>query len=82
MGKMCKTMSKQKLTLVTNLMLIHEVYGYTLTEMAAACGVSIPTVRMLMKDPERMTIRQVNGLANLTGIDMVSILSNQLIDVE
>lgn len=72
MGMTRELMSERKSTLVTNLLLI----------MAASCGVSVPTMRLIMRDPERMTIRQVDGLARLAGLDTITILSKPIIGVE
>lgn len=79
MGMTRELMSERKSTLVTNLLLIRNVYGFNLNEMAASCGVSVPTMRLIMRDPERMTIRQVDGLARLAGLDTIAILSKPII---
>lgn len=74
--------SQRKAMLLTNLLYIRDLYGYSTSELAASCGISAPTMRLIMKDPERLTIRQAGMIADLTGFDLHAFLFEPLIEAE
>lgn len=62
--------------LVSNLILIRRKYRYQVAEMCAACGVSAPTMRKYLENPELMTIGSLISISNLTGFPVEALMQN------
>ena len=62
--------------LVSNLILIRRKYRYQVAEMCDACGVSAPTMRKYLENPELMTIGSLISISNLTGFPVETLIQN------
>lgn len=63
-------------SLVSNLILIRRKYRYQVAEMCDACGVSAPTMRKYLENPELMTIGSLISISNLTGFPVETLIQN------
>lgn len=65
-----------KEALVSNLILIRRKYRYQVAEMCDVCGVSAPTMRKYLENPELMTIGSLISISNLTGFPVEALMQN------
>ena len=62
--------------LVSNLILIRRKYRYQVAEMCDACGVSAPTMRKYLENPELMKLGSLIRISNLTGFPVEALMQN------
>lgn len=76
------TESLNATVLKQNIYSLRVVWRWSIAELAVGIGVSTPTMSKLCKQPEHMTIQQLNALAAFTGFDAVKLATRSLTDAE
>ncbi len=66
--------------LQVNIALLRTTFRYTVTELATACGVSVPTMRRYMEDPSRMSVQQLCSLSKFTRIPINVLTGSPIIE--
>ena len=51
---------------------------YTITEFMAVCGISHPTMRKKLANPNLFTIAEINAIAELTNTNAIDLITKSL----